>query len=151
LIPLSSNYEIQDFEDNINLYQELVKPSSCVIEEFPNDETREFAEIITKHNVSNTLGDQFLSYFQTYSRRSDNPLPKSTKILKKFLDNMEVNNLSFKSEVIYNDGKKDYILYYRPILEGIRELLSKKDLVTEFYTDFKMHKVSILDYISIKD
>ncbi|HXT84838.1 MAG TPA: hypothetical protein VN704_11005 [Verrucomicrobiae bacterium] len=117
-------------------------------EEFLNVETREFAAIITKYNVSDSLGDQFLSYFQTHSNRSDNPLPKSTKILRKFLDNMEVKNLSFKSEVIYNDGKKDYVLYYRPIMEGIRELLSKKDLVnTEFYVDFKMYKVSILNYI----
>ena len=84
-----------------------------------------------------------MSFFRTYSHRSDDPLPKSTKNLRKFLDNMEVNNLTFKSEVIYNDGKKDYVLYYRPIIEGIQELLSKSDLVnTEFYVDFKMCKVS---------
>jgi hypothetical protein len=143
VLPFLSNYEIQDFEDNVDSYQELLKSSSDIADEFPNEETREFAAMIIKYNVSNALGDQFLSYFQTYSHRSDNPLPRSTKILRKFIDNMKITNLSFKSEVVYNDGKKDYILHYRPIMEGIRELLSKPDLVnTEFYVDFKMHKVS---------
>ncbi|RIA98242.1 hypothetical protein C1645_812959 [Glomus cerebriforme] len=54
---------------------------------------------------------------------------------------MEVNNLSFKLEVIYNNGKKDNILYYQLIIEGIQELLSNLNIVnSEFYVNFKIHK-----------
>ncbi|CAI2193092.1 17410_t:CDS:1, partial [Funneliformis geosporum] len=144
-ISFLSNYIIQDYKDDINPYQELVNSSSQLTEKLPNDEICEFASLITKYNISDTLRDQFLSFFRKYSHRSDDPLPKSTKILKNFLDNMKVNNLSFKSEVIYNDGKKYYILYYRPIMEGIRKLLSNPNLVyNEFYVDFKIYNVSFL-------
>ena len=64
--------------------------------DWPNDAYREFMEIISKHQLSNSVGDAFIKFFNKHSNLDVSPLPPSTKFGKEFLDNSTIPYMMFK-------------------------------------------------------
>src|ERR1700752_2271633 len=64
--------------------------------DWPNDAYREFMEIISRHQMSNSVGDAFIKFFNKHSNLEVSPLPPTTKLEKEFLDNLTIPHMMFK-------------------------------------------------------
>jgi hypothetical protein len=101
--------------------------------EWPNDIYREFMEIVMEYKLSNSCGDRIIKLINNSQNSTDkNPLPKSTKEGRKFLDVAEFPYMKFKTVPITNFQGIDYNFYYQPIIHGIKVLLLQPDINKEF-------------------
>ena len=78
------DYEGVSLDDAYNDLQHL----QTVI--WPNEAYREFVEITTKYQLSNSAGDAIIQFFNKFSKLDDLPLPSSTKVGKELLDNANI-------------------------------------------------------------
>jgi hypothetical protein len=101
-------------------YEDLQNPQTV---EWPNNAYREFMEITTKYQLSNSAGDAMIWFFNKFSNLDNSPLPPSTKIGREFLDNASIHYATFKEVSIVTFQDTEYILYYRPVIQAIKSLL----------------------------
>ena len=80
--------------------------------DWPNDAYREFMEIINKHQLSNSVGDAFIKFFNKHSNLDVSPLPPTTKFGKEFLDNSTIPHMTFKEIPIITFQDVNYTFYY---------------------------------------
>jgi hypothetical protein len=104
--------------------------------EWPNDIYREFMEIVMEFQLSNACGDRIIRLIDK-SRQDENPLPKSTREGRKFLDINEFPYMKFKTVSITNFQDTDYKFYYQPIIHGIKVLLLQSDINREFVYKYR--------------
>jgi hypothetical protein len=104
--------------------------------EWPNDIYREFMEIVMEFQLSNACGDKIIKLIDK-SRQDKNPLPKSTREGRKFLDINEFPYMKFKTVSITNFQDTDYKFYYQPIIHGIKVLLLQSDINREFVYKYR--------------
>jgi hypothetical protein len=90
---------------------------------WPNDAYREFMEIISKHQLSNSVGDAFIKFFNKHSNLDVSPLPPTTKFGKEFLDNSTIPHMTFKEIPIITFQGVNYTFYYRSLIKTIKSLL----------------------------
>ena len=91
--------------------------------DWPNDAYREFMEIISKHQLSNSVGDAFIKFFNKHSNLDVSPLPPTTKFGKEFLDNSTIPHMMFKEIPIITFQGVKYTFYYRSLIKTIKSLL----------------------------
>lgn len=101
--------------------------------EWPNDIYREFMEIVTEYQLSNSCGDRLINLVNSIENVKDkNLLPKSTKEGRKFLDTTDFPYMKFKKVSITKFQDVDYEFYYQPIIHGIKTLLLQPEINREF-------------------
>ena len=100
--------------------------------EWPNDIYREFMEIVTEYQLSNSCGDRLIKLVNSIDNVNKNLLPKNTKEGRKFIDASEFPYMKFKKTPITKFQEVDYELYYQPIINGIKSLLSQPEISKEF-------------------
>jgi len=97
-------------------------------------------------DVSNSLGDAIIQFFNKHSLRSDSPLPKSALQAQKYLDNLHKSNSAYKHVLVCNHNDIDYYFKFHGIYYAIRELLANVDYasccVFKFNSEFFIDKVS---------
>lgn len=86
-------------------------------------------ELITKWNLSNACSSDILKFARKICR-DDKVLPTSVKQGRQLLDRIDVSHVSFQKAPIMTYMKETYYLYYRPIFDAIKELLSNKEIFT---------------------
>jgi len=64
--------------------------------EWPSDTYREFMEIITEYQLSNSCGDWLIKLINSIKNIDKNSFPKTTKEGRKFLDNSDFPYMKFK-------------------------------------------------------
>jgi hypothetical protein len=109
-------------------------------EDFPNEVYADFMNLITKYNVNNKTADAFIKFFNKYSNLSQSPLPKNIKAGRKYMDKMDILHLSHEKHSLFVDNE-EYFIYYRPILECIKNLLFNPEIVQHFvyyYQDLRV-------------
>jgi len=111
--------------------------------EWPNDIYREFMEIVMEYQLSNSCGDRIIKLIRNSQNSTDkNPLPKSTKEGRKFLDVNEFPYMKFKTVPITNFQDIDYNFYYQPIIHGIKVLLLQPNINEEFVFRYQDNNTS---------
>ena len=97
--------------------------------------------LIIQHNLNNKAGNAIIRFFNKHSNLSTSPLPKNIEQGRKLMDKMKLNNLLNKEKVILKYNNKDYILYYRPIINCIKNILSINDIHNNITFNFKNDQV----------
>ena len=100
--------------------------------EWPNDTYREFMEIITEYQLSNSCGDRIIKLVKSIETDNNNLLPKNTKEGRNFLDTSEFPYMKFKKVPITKFQEIDYKFHYQPIINGIKSLLLQPEINKEF-------------------
>jgi len=95
--------------------------------EFPSEEFGDFMELLAKWNLSDACGSDILKFSKKICRDDVN-LPTSVKQGRQLLDQIVVPHISFKKVPIMTYKDETYHLYYRPIFDVIKELLSNKEI-----------------------
>ena len=108
--------------------------------EWPNDSYREFMEIVTEFQLSNSCGDRIIKLVNSIENVDKNLLPTNTKEGRKFLDNSEFPYMKFKKIAITKFQEVDYEFYYQPIINGIKSLLLQPEINKEFVFRGKANK-----------
>ena len=95
--------------------------------EFSSEEFGDFMELLTKWNLSDACGSDILKFARKIGRDDVN-LPTSVKQGRQLIDQIHVPHISFKKSPIMIYKEETYYLNYRPIFDGIKELLSNKNV-----------------------
>ena len=102
------------------------------IANWPNDAYWEFMELIVEGNISNSISDKIIKFFNKHSDLNESPLPKSTKNGKDYLNQINSLSLNFKEKVVPTSYKVNFTLYYHPIFHVIQTLLQRPKVADNF-------------------
>ena len=108
-----------------------IEESEENVKDFPNEAYADLMNLVVKYNVNNNTADAFIKFFNNHSNLSRSPLPKNIKAGRKYMDGMNMPHLSHKKHSIFVDNE-EYLIYYRPILKCIKNLLSNSEIVQHF-------------------
>ena len=100
--------------------------------EWPNETYREFMEIVTKYQLSNSCGDRLIKLFNSIKNVDKKLFPKFTKEGRKFIDNSNFPYMKFKKIPITDFQDVCYDFYYQLIINGIKTLLFQPDINEKF-------------------
>ena len=111
---------------------------------WPNDIYREFMEIVTEYQLSNSCGDKIIKLINKSSKHNpdENLLSKNIKEGRKFLDANEFPYMKFKTVPITNFQDTDYLFYYQLIIHGIKVLLLQTDINEEFVFKYRKNNTN---------
>ena len=116
--------------------------------DFPNEAYADLMGLVTKHNLSNTAGNAIIKFFNKHSNLSTSPLPKSIEKGRKYMDEMNLPTLEFTKTCVLKYNKKEYYLYYRLLINCIKNILSIPDILQDFALTFKRLKVIMVNKLS---
>ena len=116
---------------------------------YPNEAYADLMTLITKYKLSNAAGNAMIKFFNKHANLISSPLPKSIEEGRKFMDNMNLPNLTFdKTHVItYNDN--NYYLHHRSLIKCIKNILSIPGLSRDFTLNFENFEVRNFDNASL--
>src|SRR3989440_3826376 len=89
-------------------------------------------KLIVEGNISNSIGDKIIKFFNKHSDLNESPLPKSTKNGKDYLNQINSPSLNFKEKVVPTSYEVDFTLYYRLIFRAIQTLLQRPKVADNF-------------------
>ncbi|RHZ66799.1 hypothetical protein Glove_305g16 [Diversispora epigaea] len=89
------------------------------IPKFPNNTYSDLMTLIIQHNLNNKAGNAIIQQG------------------RKLMDRMKLINLLNKEKVILKYNNKDYIIYYQPIINCIKNILSINDIHNNITFNFK--------------
>ncbi|CAG8728325.1 7709_t:CDS:2, partial [Dentiscutata erythropus] len=104
---------------------------------FPNEIYADFMKLIIDNNFSNTVGDAIIKFFNNHANRIDEPLLSSIQQGKSYIDNIEQTANDFPNEIIFEFEEKKYIMNYKNIFDGVKELLSKENIANSCIFNYK--------------
>ncbi|RHZ70683.1 hypothetical protein Glove_268g18 [Diversispora epigaea] len=122
-----------DNESDESEESESAKEETETIPKFPNNTYSDLMTLIIQHNLNNKAGNAIICFFNKHSNLPTSPLPKNIKQGRKLIDRMKLINLLNKEKVM----SKDYIIYYRPIINCIKNILSINDIHNNITFNFK--------------
>ena len=117
--------------------------SEVEIKEFPNEAYADLMTLVTKHNLSNKAGNSIIKFFNRHSDLSRSPLPKNIETGRKFMDKMNISQLSYSKHCILVHNNREYFINYRPIKNCIDILLSNPEILQHFIFKYENKKVNI--------
>ena len=133
-------------EDNLkgDLENILVEEiDSKEIASFPNEVYGDLMTLVTKHKLSNASGNAIIKFFNKHTNLATSPLPKSIKQGRKYMDRMNLLNLTYYKTCVINYNKKEYYLHHRSLLSCIKNILSIPGISQNFALTFKKLEVII--------
>jgi Plavaka transposase len=108
--------------------------------EWPNETYREFMQIVTEYQLSNSCGDRLIKLFNSIKNIDKNLFLKTTKEGRKFLDTNNFPYMKFKKVLITKFQDVNYDFYYQPIINGIKTLLLQPDINKGFVFRYQNNK-----------
>jgi len=137
---INDNEHLLLFVEPIPIIESLnISSSTTDKPEFSNEEFGDFMELLTKWNLSDACGSDILKFSKKICRDDVN-LPTSVKQGRQLLDRMNVPHISFKKVPIMVYKEETYYLYYRPIFDAIKELLSNPNIFKHCVFEFQILK-----------
>lgn len=133
-----------DETENESEESELTEEETETNPKFPNDAYSDLMTLIIQNNLNNKAGNAIIRFFNKHSNLPTSPLPKNIEQGRKLMDKMKLINLLNKEKVILKYNNKDYIIYYRPIINCIKNILSINDIHNYMTFNFKNDQVIIL-------
>ena len=134
---------LEEFEPKSLTLQDNIVESEVEIKEFPNEAYADLMTLVTKHNLSNKAGNSIIKFFNRHSDLSRSPLPKNIETGRKFMDKMNISQLSYSKHCILVHNNREYFINYRPIKNCIDILLSNPEILQHFIFKYENKKVNI--------
>ncbi|RHZ84143.1 hypothetical protein Glove_85g142 [Diversispora epigaea] len=86
-----------------------------------------------KNNLSNKAGNAIIKFFNKHSDLPQlSPLPKNIETGRKFMNKMNISQLSYSKYCILIHNGQEYFIHYRPIKNCIENLLSNPEILKHF-------------------
>ncbi|KAF0369741.1 hypothetical protein F8M41_013409 [Gigaspora margarita] len=85
--PIISNEQDYGFFDSLKTI--VPEQSNKWQSYFPNESYADFIKLIINNNLSNSVGDDIIKFFNKHANRIDKPLPSSTQQGKSYIDKTE--------------------------------------------------------------
>ncbi|RHZ78557.1 hypothetical protein Glove_161g64 [Diversispora epigaea] len=126
-----------DNESDESEESESAEEETETIPKFPNNTYSDLMTLIIQHNLNNKAENAIIRFFNKHLNLPTSPLPKNIEQGRKLMDRMKLINLLNKEKVILKYNNKDYIIYYRPIINCIKNILSIKDIHKYITFNFK--------------
>ncbi|RHZ65586.1 hypothetical protein Glove_314g17 [Diversispora epigaea] len=131
---------LEEFEPKSLTLQDNIEESEVEIKEFPNEAYADLMTLVTKHNLSNKAGNSIIKFFNRHSDLSQSPLPKNIETGRKFMDKMNISQLSYSKHCILMHNNREYFINYRPIKNCIEILLSNSEILQHFIFKYENKK-----------
>jgi len=113
------------------------------IKEFPNEAYADLMTLVIENNLSNKAGNAIIKFFNKHSDLSQlSPLPKNIETGRKFMDKMNISQLSYSKYRVLTHNNQDYFVHYRPIKNCIKNLLSNLDILKNLMFRYENSKVN---------
>ena len=135
--------EESDNDDNMELSEE------SEIVEFPNKAYEDFMTLVTNYNLNNEVSNAVIHFFNKHSDLSVSPLPKNIKIGKELVEKMQNNIFGFEKYCVTEFNDKKYFLFYRPIINCIKNILKISNLKENFAYKYEEKKVRSINLYNI--
>ena len=123
--------------------QSNVEESEVEIKEFPNEAYADLMTLVTENNFSNKAGNAIIKFFNKHSDLSQSPLPKNIETGRRFMDKMNISQLSYSKYCILTHNGQEYFIHYRPIKNCIENLLSNLEISQNFMFRYENSEVNI--------
>jgi hypothetical protein len=111
---------------------------------YPNEAYADLMTLVTKHKLNNVTGNAIIKFFNKHANLNISPLPKSIEKGRKYMDNMNIPNLTYSKTCVIKYNNKDYYLHHRSLINCVKHILSTSDISEYFMQNFEMLKVIIL-------
>ncbi|RHZ68247.1 hypothetical protein Glove_296g5 [Diversispora epigaea] len=112
------------------------------IKEFPNEAYADLMALVIENNLNNKAGNAIIKFFNKHSDLSQlSPLPKNIETGRKFMDKMNISQLSYSKYCVLTHNSQDYIVHYRPIKNCIKNLLSNPDILKNLMFRYENSKI----------
>jgi len=99
--------------------------------------------LVIENNLSNKAGNAIIKFFNKHSDLSQlSPLPKNIETGRKFMDKMNISQLSYSKYRVLTHNNQDYFVHYRPIKNCIKNLLSNPDILKNLMFRYENSKVN---------
>ncbi|RHZ90075.1 hypothetical protein Glove_8g11 [Diversispora epigaea] len=131
---------LQELEPKSLTLQDNIEESEVEIKEFPNEAYVDLMTLVTKYNLSNKAGNSIIKFFNRHSDLSQSPLPKNIETGRKFMDKMNISQLSYSKHCILVHNNREYFINYRPIKNCIEILLSNSEILQHFIFKYENKK-----------
>jgi hypothetical protein len=113
---------------DIRTAQRLQETNNATIPSFSNSAYEAFVQLLTKHNLSDSVANDIISLFNNFYMDPTATLPSNAKAARKLLDSMQIHHILYQKMVIIEYKHKQYILCHQTIYDTIKELLSNEDI-----------------------
>ncbi|RHZ80858.1 hypothetical protein Glove_131g28 [Diversispora epigaea] len=98
--------------------------------------------LVIENNLNNKAGNAIIKFFNKHSDLSQlSPLPKNIKTGRKFMDKMNISQLSYSKYCVLTHNSQDYFVHYRPIKNCIKNLLSNSDILKNLMFRYENLKI----------
>ena len=113
------------------------------IREFPNETYADLMTLVIENNLSNKAGNAIIKFFNKHSDLpQSSPLPKNIETRRKFMNKMNISQLSYSKYYILIHNGQEYFIHYRPIKNCIENLLSNPEISRHFVFKYKNSEVN---------
>ncbi|RHZ89944.1 hypothetical protein Glove_9g208 [Diversispora epigaea] len=103
------------------------------IREFPNEAYTNLMTLVIENNLSNKAGNAIIKFFNKHSDLpQSSPLPKNIETGRKFMNKMNISQLSYFKYCILIHNGQEYFIHYRFIKNCIENLLSNPKILKHF-------------------
>src|SRR6185436_3394931 len=97
--------------------------------------------LVTNYNLSNEVTNAVIHFFNEHSNLPLSPLLKNVQKGYKLMEKMKILTLTSKKHKILTHNNIDYYLFYHPVLNCIKNILSIFDILQNFTLRFENFKV----------
>jgi hypothetical protein len=122
--------DTEDFQPNSEYFQKSYN-------KFPNDAYADLMALVLKNNLSNTTGNEIISFFNKHSNLSISPLPKNIQQGHIFMNKMKQPNLEFLKTCVLNYNGVEYFLYHFSLINCIKNILEIPNISQYFALGFE--------------
>ncbi|RHZ76078.1 hypothetical protein Glove_206g5 [Diversispora epigaea] len=116
------------------------------IKEFPNEAYTDLMVLVIENNLNNKAGNAIIKFFNKHSDLSQlSPFPKNIETGRKFMDKMNISQLSYSKYCVLIHNSQDYFVHYRPIKNCIKNLLSNPDILKNLMFRYENSKEKLYE------
>ena len=134
--------ECDQSSQNEDFFEDILEESEPEMNaDYPNEAYADLMTLITKYKLSNAMGNAIIKFFNKHANVGISVLPKSIEKGRKYMDNMNLPNLTFTKTLVTTYNNNDYYLNHRSLIKCIKNILSTPDLTQNFTLNFENFKV----------
>jgi hypothetical protein len=143
--------EISETSFNEDISEDILEEFDLEVKaNYPNEAYADLMTLVTKYKLSNATGNAIIKFFNKHANYNTSPLPKSIELGRKFMDNMNLPNLSFDKTCIITYNNEEYYLHHCSLIDCIKNILSIFDITQNFALTFEKLEIDGKEHIANK-
>src|SRR6185436_13818420 len=130
---LKEPVSFQGYKEESTSSRNYEEPKVESVKEFPNEAYADLMTLVIENNLNNKAGNAIIKFFNKHLNLSkSSPLPKNIKTGQRFMEKMNISQLSYSKHCILIHNDQEYLIYYHPIKNCIQNLLSTPEISQYF-------------------